>query len=116
MATFTTEDKSGWQWTMMIMQPSFITPELVDEAIREVQKKKKLPALERLRMEAFEEGKCAQIMHVGPFSEEGPTVEKLHRYIDAHGELRGKHHEIYLSDIRKANPTKWKTVIRQPMA
>jgi hypothetical protein len=116
MATFTTEDKSNWQWTMMIMLPSFVTRELVDEAIREVQKKKKLPALERLRMEAFAEGRCAQIMHIGPFSEEGPTVEKLHRYIDAHGKLRGKHHEIYLSDIRKADPAKWKTVIRQPMA
>ena len=56
-------------------------------------------------------------MHIGPFSDEGPTVEKLHTFIDeSAGKRRGKHHEIYLSDIRRANTEKWKTVLRQPMA
>jgi hypothetical protein len=72
MSTFSTDDKSNWKWTMMIM-------------------------------------------HIGPFSEEGPTVEKVHQYIDEQGDRRGKHHEIYLSDIRKADPAEWRTVIRQPM-
>lgn len=100
---------------MMIRQPDFVTKALVAKAIAEVKQKKNHQALAKIRFEAFKEGLCAQILHVGPFSEEGPTVEKVHQYIATHGALRGKHHEIYLSDIRKAEPSKWKTVIRQPM-
>ena len=55
------------------------------------------------------------ILHIGPFSEEGPAIEKVHQFITERGRLSGKHHEIYLSDIRKADPSKWKTIIRQPM-
>ena len=73
-------------------------------------------AIGKLRFEALTEGICAQTLHIGPFSEEGPTIERVHEFIRARGKLVGKHHEIYLSDIRKADPTKWKTVIRQPMA
>ena len=68
-----------------------------------------------MRFASFAEGKCAQILHVGPFSAEGPTVARVHAFIDAVGKRSGKHHEIYLSDIRKADPAKWKTVIRQPL-
>ena len=114
MSAFTTADKSDWMWTMMIMQPEFISSEMVEKAFRDVEKKKNPIALSKLRFEAYAEGKAAQIMHIGPFTEEGPTVEKVHQFIDAIGERRGKHHEIYLSDIRKADPAKWKTVIRQP--
>lgn len=114
MSVFTTADKSDWMWTMMIMQPEFISSEMVEKAFRDVEKKKNPIALSKLRFEAYAEGKAAQIMHIGPFTEEGPTVEKVHQFIDAIGERRGKHHEIYLSDIRKADPAKWKTVIRQP--
>ena len=107
-------DKSNWLWTMMIMQPPFVTAEMVERAAAEAKKKKDLPLLPRLRFEALHEGLCAQIMHVGPFTTEGPTVAKVHEFIQARGELRGKHHEIYLSDVRKADPAKWKTIIRQP--
>jgi hypothetical protein len=113
MAAFTVEDKSAWYWTLMIMQPEFVTGELVAQAMDEVWAKKKL-TLDTMRYEPFTEGQCAQILHIGPFSEEGPTVAKLHRYIDERGTRHGKHHEIYLSDIRKAAPANWKTVIRQP--
>ena len=81
----------------------------------EVKKKKNPSALSRVRFESLSEGRCAQIMHLGPFSEEGPTIEKVHRFIASVGQQTGKHHEIYLSDIRKAEPAKWKTIIRQPM-
>lgn len=114
MSAFTAGDKSNWLWTMMIMQPEFVSREMVDKAVQEVAKKKQPAAISKLRFEAFTEGKAAQIMHIGPFSEEGPTVEKVHVYIDARGQRRGKHHEIYLTDIRKADPTNWRTVIRQP--
>ena len=115
MAAFSVADKSNWQWTLMIMQPDFVTGEMVADAIAEVRKKKDPAALSKLRFEAFLEGKCAQILHIGPFTAEGPTVEKVHQFIDSRGRRSGKHHEIYLSDIRKADPANWKTVIRQPL-
>lgn len=114
MADFSVDDKASWKWTMMIMQPDFVTEEMMKKTIWDVQKKKKPAAIAKLRFETFAEGKAAQIMHIGPFSEEGPNVAKVHKYIESNGKLRGKHHEIYLSDIRRADPAKWKTVIRQP--
>jgi len=117
MSSFTSGDRAAWQWTMMIMQPSFVAQELVDETVALVHAKKGLPALGKLRFEAFNEGTSAQIMHLGPFSEEGPTIDAVHEFIETSGHARrGKHHEIYLSDIRKAQPSKWKTIIRQPFA
>lgn len=115
MSAFVANDKSQWQWTMMIMQPPFAANEVIDSALLEVKRKKSLPALPKLRLETFEEGSCAQVLHVGPFSEEGPTIQRLHDFIEARTGRRGKHHEIYLSDIRRADPKKWKTIIRQPM-
>jgi len=115
MSSFSTADKSSWKWTMMIAQPPFVTREIIELAIAEVKKKKNPTAISKIRLESFSEGKCAQIMHIGPFTEEGPTVEKVHQFIDSRSQRVGKHHEIYLSDIRKAAPSKWKTIIRQPM-
>ena len=115
MAKFSVEDKAGWKWTMMIMQPEFVNASMVRETIAEVKKKKDLPALAALRFETFNEGKAAQTLHVGPFAAEGPTVARVHAFIDAAGKRSGKHHEIYLSDIRKADPARWKTIIRQPL-
>lgn len=116
LSAFATNDRRGWQWTMMVMQPPVVTAELLAQAVRAVQRKKDLPGLQKLRVSAFAEGRCAQVLHVGPFTEEGPTIERLHRFITAKAALRGKHHEIYLSDIRRAAPANWKTIIRQPMA
>ena len=92
-----------------------IDQDMVNEASESLKKKKELPALDKVRLEAFEEGRAAQTMHIGPFSEEGPTIQKVHDYIQQLGfTMRGKHHEIYLSDIRRAAPEKWKTIVRQP--
>ena len=115
MSTFATSDKSNWKWTMMIMQPDFVKIDLLHAAIADVKKKKDLPALNELRVEDFAEGLCAQVLHIGPFSEEGPTIQRVHAYINSKSGLTGKHHEIYLSDIRRADPARWKTIIRQPM-
>lgn len=115
MSTFVTGDKAKWQWTMMIMQPSFVAPETIQAAIAEVRRKKQLPGLDKLRLENFSEGLCAQVLHVGPFAEEGPTIERLHQFMDKRSGRTGKHHEIYLSDIRRADPKKWKTIIRHPL-
>lgn len=115
MSVFNTGDKSQWQWTMMIMQPDFVSAELINQAIAQVQKKKSLAALDQLRLERFCEGKSAQLLHIGPFTEEGPNIARVHQFISEKSGLRGKHHEIYLSDIRRAAPERWKTIIRQPM-
>jgi hypothetical protein len=116
MTQFNVEDKRDWKWKAMMMQPEFISADAVSEAISQVSEKKRLPALADLRFEAFTEGTAAQILHIGPFSEEGPTVEKLHRFIEDQGYvLSGRHHEIYLSDFRRAAPEKLRTIIRQPM-
>jgi hypothetical protein len=116
MTRFTVQKKDDWLWTLMIMQPELISGNLVREAMEKVQTKKNPTALDKCRFESFHEGKSAQIMHIGPFSEEGPAIEKLHRFIhDQNLTLRDKHHEIYLSDIRKGDPKKWKTIIRQPI-
>jgi hypothetical protein len=112
---FSAGDRAQWQWTMMIMQPSFIGHDLVTQTQEAVMTKKRLPALESVRFESFTEGPSAQILHVGPFTTEGPTIARIHRLIvESGGRPRGKHHEIYLSDITKADPARWRTVIRQP--
>lgn len=117
MSDFVTGNKANWQWTMMIMQPDLVTAELVDEATAQVRTKKNPAALDKVRFQSLTEGKAAQTLHIGPFAEEGPTIQRVHEFIEASGaQLAGKHHEIYLSDIRRAAPEKWRTVIRQPLS
>ena len=117
MSSFIKDKKDDWKWTLMIMQPELITNEMVVEAVNQVRVKKNPTSLPLVRFESINEGKVAQIMHIGPFSEEGPTVQKLHSFIkDSGKKIIGKHHEVYLSDIRRAAPEKWKTIIRQPMS
>jgi hypothetical protein len=114
--SFAEDDKAKWRWTAMIMQPRYVTKALYEQTLTTVKKKKALPALSKLRFEAFHEGLSAQIMHIGPYAAEKPTIEKIHAYIKQNGYiLTGKHHEIYLGDPRKTAPEKLKTVLRQPM-
>jgi hypothetical protein len=116
MKDFSLDDKSSWKWTVMIRQPDFITKTIIDKAIKDLKNKKDLPAPSKLHFETFCEGKAVQIMHIGPYGEaEAPAVGKLHDFIENEGySLRGKHHEIYISDMRRTKPEKLKTVIRQP--
>jgi hypothetical protein len=117
MSDYINDNKSKWIWTMMIMQPELVTKELVQAAVHQVKDKKNLPSIDKVRFKPLQEGKCAQTLHVGPFTTEGPTVERVHSFIAECGsELIGKHHEIYLTDIRRAAPEKWRTIIRQPMS
>lgn len=117
MTKFSPDRKDLWQWTLMIMQPEFVTPELVQRARDAVQKKKNFPELSQIRFEGYDEGPAAQIMHIGPYSDEWPGIARLHDFIAGQGyALRGKHHEIYLNDPRRTAPEKLKTIIRQPVA
>lgn len=117
MAAFVKANRAAWKWTLMIVQPALITAALVADALAELRKKKPSPALDLIRFARFAEGRAAQIMHVGPYSAEGPNIEKLHAFIAAQGgTLSGRHHEIYLSDMRRTAPDRLKTIIRQPFA
>ncbi len=107
--------KDTWHWSAMIMQPDVVTPGMLGEAAHKATRKRDVPAIEEIHLECFDEGPSAQIMHIGPYSAEAPTIERLHQFIaDAGHRLRGKHHEIYLGDPRRGAPDKLKTVIRQP--
>ena len=88
----------------------------MDAAFNEVRKKKNPAALDKVRLETLTEGPAAQILYLGPFADEGPTIERMHKFIHESGkELCGRHHEIYLSDPRRTAPEKLKTILRQPM-
>jgi len=116
MSAFAAGDRASWKWTLMIMQPEYVTPELFEQALEQVRQKKDLSAVDQLRLEAFHEGLSAQLLHVGPYSAEEPTIQRLHRFIEDNGyHRRYKHREIYLSDLRRAAPEKLKTIIRQPI-
>ena len=113
---FTPEHKDDWRWTLMILQPDFVTARMVREAKAQVKEKKDSPAVDELRLASFREGPAVQIMHIGPYSEVGPAIDKLGQFAAGQGyALTGKHHEIYCSDPRRAAPEKLKTIVRQPV-
>ncbi|MEM7053000.1 MAG: GyrI-like domain-containing protein [Pseudomonadota bacterium] len=117
MADFSPSNKDIWKWTVMIMQPEWITAEMVEEVRNVTANKKDLPALPRLRFESFDEGQAAQCLYIGPYADEAPTIQALHAFIEENGfARRGKHHEIYLSDMRRTDPARLKTILRQPLA
>ena len=116
MTKFSSERKDEWKWTAMIMQPKYVTAEDIKVAVEQEKKKNNPVALPKVRFESFKEGPAAQIMYVGPFSAEGPTIAKIHAYIQSIGNtLSGKHHEIYLNNPATTAPEKLKTILRQPM-
>lgn len=100
-------------WKLMLMQPREVTRRAVEAAVRQLREKKAPPGLAGLRFESYEEGIAVQILYVGPYAEESPTVERLLRHAEGQGfEVLGPHHEIYLSDPRRTKPERLKTVIR----
>jgi hypothetical protein len=117
MARFSVERKGDWQWTMMLMQPPPVTADLV-EAARASAARKKAPAmLAEVRLATLIEGLAAQILHLGPYAAEAPTIARLHHFIDEQGYApRGHHHELYLGDPRRTAPEKLRTIVRQPIA
>ena len=116
MNNFSMESKAAWKWTLMIMQPDFVTQSIIDEAKEQINKKKNPILLNDVRLEAMEEGLCAQVLHIGPYNTEPPTIMKLHAFIKENGyNLHQKHREIYLSDMRRTAPEKLKTNLRQPI-
>ncbi|MHB0858152.1 MAG: GyrI-like domain-containing protein [Anaerolineae bacterium] len=115
--SFSLDERSAWQWTMMIAQPGSVTTTMLDEAYDALRAKKGTQPLWAWRLERFSEGLSAQVMHHGPYADEPPTVARLHRFVAEQGlHLVGKHHEIYLSDPRRTAPEKMRTILRHPVA
>jgi hypothetical protein len=108
--------KHEWKWTLMILMPDRVTREVFEEGKKKLEEKKNPPFLDLANFEIYEEGLSAQIMHMGPYAEEGPTIAKLHDFFQDIGyTFNGRHHEIYLSDPRRCKPEKMRTILRQPI-
>lgn len=116
--TFSTDAKEDWLWTAMIMQPDFVDDEIFNKIVEQVRAKKNLLSIDKIRLESYDEGQAAQTLYVGPYSDEVNTIKNVHKFIkDQGGSLTSAnkhHHEIYLSDPRRTDVTKLKTIIRQP--
>ena len=123
MESFTSRrDKSAWLWTLMILVPDHVTPEMFADAVEAVEqksakKKQQTPGLRSVRLETLDEGLCVQTLHVGSYDDEAPVLDDLHhRFIPDNGlRMTGLHHEIYLSDVRRVEPAKLRTILRQPV-
>ncbi|MDQ0662766.1 hypothetical protein QFZ35_001264 [Arthrobacter ulcerisalmonis] len=108
--------RESWRWQAMMVQPEPIDQALLARALED-SRPKGLPGLELVRFERWEEGRCAQALHIGPYADEGTTIARLDAAITAAGlKVRGRHHEIYLGDPRRSAPDKLRTLIRHPVA
>ncbi|NKQ55889.1 hypothetical protein HFP15_23720 [Amycolatopsis sp. K13G38] len=115
-ASFLNTDRGLWHWQAMIMQPDPIEAGIVATAIAQAREKKASPALDQLVYQRWSEGRCAQLLHIGPYAEEAASIARLHEAIaDAGYRVRGHHHEIYLGDPRRSAPDKLRTILRHPI-
>ena len=119
MDSFTdARDKTQWDWTLMIMVPDWVTRDMFAAAVRQAAMKDRPSRLRDLRLETLSEGLCVQALHVGSYDDEAELLRRMHQeFIPDHGlRMAGKHHEIYLSDARRVEPARLKTILRQPVA
>jgi len=116
MEGFDPENRDMWLWTLMLAQPPQIDMQMLTSAIGQLKEKGKKGLWSEIRLESFSEGLCVQTLHIGPYSDEGPRIAAMHKFIHDQGyALRGKHHEIYMSDPRRTSPEKLKTILRHPV-
>jgi hypothetical protein len=116
MNEFTRDNIERWEWTMMIMQPEWVSVETVERVRSGVVKKKGNSNAERVRFERYIEGSALQTLYIGAYDDEAPVIAEMHNFININGyQTNGKHHEIYLSDVRKIPAEKLQTILRQPI-
>ena len=117
ISNFIDNTRDKWKWNLMIMTPKYVVlDDLTKALIKLEEKKKKTDLHESLKIETISENTVVQVMHRGAFSEEGPIIRNMHSFAENLGyEIVGKHHEIYLSDFRRTDPKKLRTVLRQPI-
>lgn len=119
MTVFTSaRDKARWRWTTMLLVPDWVPDDLVRAAVGAVARTKPDAAVDRVRLETLEEGRCVQTLHVGPYDAEAAVLAEMHDHVIPGAGMRmtGKHHEIYLSDPRRVVPSRLRTILRQPVA
>ena len=115
---FANKPKSEWMWTAMILQPEFVMEPMIEDALAALIEKGKITpdTAAKVRLEKLEEGTAGQVLHIGPYADEAPTIQGLHAFVESQGMiLHGKHHETYMSDPRRVTPDKLKTIIRHPV-
>lgn len=113
---FDKADRASWKWTLMIVQPEFVTATMVREAKKKVKAKKASARVDDVWLKSLREGPVVQILHVGPYSEEQPSIEKLQALASENGyTFTGRHHEIYFSDPRRTKPERLRTILRRPV-
>ncbi len=117
LTAFSRRERSAWHWTMLIALPGWITADAVATARTAARKKKDVPATDAVTVRTLNEGRSVQILHLGSYDNEGPVLERLHgTYLPDNGLAPdGHHHEIYLSDARRTQPAKLRTILRQPV-
>jgi hypothetical protein len=115
-AVLDVDDPDSWRWTAMMAVPPSIGELHVADAVTSAARKRRLPLGDALRLERFDEGRCVQVLHVGAYGEEGPTIATMFRFIDEQGfQASGKHHEIYLSDPNRTKTERLRTIVRTPV-
>ncbi len=118
MEAFTVaRDKTTWRWTLLMLVPDWLDRAAFEAAVAAVAAKRAPARLHDIRLEGLAEGRCVQTLHVGAFDDEGPVLDRMHHeFIPEHGlRMTGRHHEIYLSDARRVEPAKRRTILRQPV-
>lgn len=118
MSAFTAaRDKSRWDWTLMLLTPDWIDQTMFEAAVDQVRTSSSPAGLDEVRLSVLSEGRCVQTLHIGSFDDEAPVLKQMHeQFIPEHGlHMVGKHHEVYLSDLRKVEPAKLRTILRQPV-
>jgi hypothetical protein len=113
---FANTPKEQWNWKLMIRTPPFVEQKELDDAVRKLIEKGKAPGADQVKLESVTEGRCVQMLHVGPYEEEGRSISAMNAFAEQQGlTFDGRHHEIYLSDPRRVAPEKLKTILRMPV-
>jgi hypothetical protein len=113
---FSSTPKEEWRWKLLIRTPDFITGRDLHEAVAALDKRGKKGLAEEVRMETIDEGRCVQMLHMGPYEREKETIDQMIAFAAAGGySAHGRHHEIYLSDPRRVPPERLKTILRFPV-
>ena len=113
---YTPENREEWKWLLMMVQPEYVTSALAREVLRAMDRERQLPGISKVRFGTFAEGLAVQTLHNGPRAEKWTTIARLRAFIGKEGHrMRGRHHEIYLSDPRSMTPDRMKMIIRLPI-
>lgn len=116
LCDFRSHEPKEWQWKLLIRVPDFITQKEVDDAIKTVLTKGKVVLAGQIKLEELTEGRCVQMLHIGPYAEEKPTVDRMQAMVEGRGlRFRGPHHEIYLSDPNRVPAERLRTILRYPV-